>query len=363
MLCRLAKAAGKTVPNLTHQGCKEVTADPDTFWNRFTDCIGFSKRTVQSRRRFHHEVSTDAVSVSVCMFQPALPSSVPQPATAVKGKKRKRQQQDATEWVKGLASRNLGQTDRFMGLDPGRRSLFTAAIHSEPAANSLHGGRHRKGNRRAQYKTLSWSSSRWRKASGIKFRLHKTEMWLSRDPALKAALQEMPSAKVAGTAAFCAHISHRIEHAPAVRDHFGDRRHRQLRWSTFIKRQRAYADICKDITAGKSSTVVASGDAKFGSSCNKGNLSTPTVSLRRALGRQCRVYDTDVFRTSRLCFACKTAMNGMPLPLLGNSRPLAYTARLLRTCICHADIRWHSQNSILCRSSHIQHMHLIRGTE
>ena len=33
----------------------------------------------------------------------------------------------------------------------------------------------------------------------------------------------------------------------------------------------------------------------------------------------CHVYDTDEFRTSKLCCACKTAMDGMPLPLLGNT--------------------------------------------
>ncbi len=113
-----------------------------------------------------------------------------------------------------------------------------------------------------------------------------------------------------------------MQHTAAAQTHFGDRRHRQLRWRSFIKRQQAYTAICKEITGGSKETVVAYGDAKFSSSCCKGNPSTPTVSLRRKLGHCCQVYDTDEFCLSKLCCACKTAMDGMPLPLLGN------------TCLC-----------------------------
>ena len=129
---------------------------------------------------------------------------------------------------------------------------------------------------------------------------------------------------------------HRVQHAAAVQKHFGDQRHRQLRWSTYIKRQKAYASICKDITGGNSNTVVAYGDANFSSSCCKGNPSTPTVSLRRALGRQCRVYDTEEFRMSRLCCACNTAMNGMKLPLTGNDLPVASLQGFCFACTLHA---------------------------
>jgi len=35
------------------------------------------------------------------------------------------------------------------------------------------------------------------------------------------------------------------------------------------------------------------------------------------------VFDTDEFRTSKLCCACRTPMNGMPLPVTGNPQPQA----------------------------------------
>ena len=163
------------------------------------------------------------------------------------------------------------------------------------------------------------SCSRWQEAAGIKYRLLKTELWISRKPGLNAALLATPTAKVASSAQFLHHIRHRMQHTAAAQTHFGDRRHRQLRWRSFIKRQQAYTAICKELSGGSKETVVAYGDVKFSSSCCKGNPSTPTVSLRRKLGHCCQVYDTDEFRTSKLCCACKTAMDGMPLPLLGNT--------------------------------------------
>ena len=233
------------------------------------------------------------------------------------------------EWVKDLPDRHIDQTHRIVGLDPGRKSLFTAAIHSQSAAGSLQDQRTHESTPDSKYTTMSWSSSRWREASGIKFRLHKTQLWFSRNVSLKDALEDTPSAKVATVALLMKHVQHRMRYEAAAVSHFGDRRHRQLRWRTFMKRQQAYSAICRAISAGSQDTVVAYGDASFSSSCNKGNPSTPTVSLRRNLGYHCKVFDTDEFRTSRLCCACKSPMDGMPLPVTGNFLPYANAAPFL----------------------------------
>ncbi|DBA92412.1 TPA: hypothetical protein ACH3X1_015331 [Trebouxia sp. C0004] len=323
-LHKLLKAAGiANVPSLSaNKGAKEFIQHQESWWNQYTACINFSKRAQQSRRCFKFQVQTDGVSVSVLMFQPFAEASTQTntaPPPPPPGRKRKRQQQGsraaAGEWVQGLPDRHLVQHPRIVGLDPGRKALFTAVVHSQQAADSLHGGR----LCQSKYESLSWSCSRWQEASGIKFRLQKAELWISRKADLNAALLATPTAKVASSAQFLHHIRHRMQHTAAAHTHFGDRRHRQLRWRSFIKRQQAYSAICKEISGGSKDTVVAYGDAKFSSSCCKGNPSTPTVSLRRKLGHCCQVYDTDEFRTSRLCCACKTAMDGMPLPLLGNT--------------------------------------------
>ncbi|DBA77989.1 TPA: hypothetical protein ACH3X1_009144 [Trebouxia sp. C0004] len=258
-------------------------------------------------------ISSTSLHNHILLLVTAASSTTPSAPPA--SKKRKRQEQSVVEWVQGLPGRHLVQPQRIVGLDPGRKALFTAVVHSQQAADSLRGERpcqHR-------YDSLSWSCSRWQEAAGIKYRLHKTKLWISRKADLNAALLATPTAKVASSAQFLHHIRHRMQHTAAAHTHFGDRRHRQLRWRSFIKRQQAYSAICKEISGGSKDTVVAYGDANFSSNCCKGNPSTPTVSLRRKLGHCCQVYDTDEFRTSRLCCACKTAMDGMPLPLLGNT--------------------------------------------
>ncbi|KAL3146643.1 hypothetical protein ABBQ32_000873 [Trebouxia sp. C0010 RCD-2024] len=162
-----------------------------------------------------------------------------------------------------------------MGLDIGRKSLFTAAIHSQSAADNSQ-QQHSFGINGTQYSTLSWSSGRWWEASalgidigprGINYRLNKTPLWLGQNFTLKDALEQPPQQR--------------------------------------------------SISAGSKDTIVAYGDASFSSSCSKGNPSTPTVSLRRNLGYHCKVFDTDEFRTSRLSCACKTTIDGMPLPVTG----------------------------------------------
>ena len=244
---------------------------------------------------------------------PAASSTTPSAPPA--SKKQRRQEQSVIEWVQGLPTRRVVQAARIVGLDPGEKALFTAVVQSQQAADSLQ----EKRPCEHKYESLSWSCSRWQEAAGIKYRLHKKELWMSRKPDLNAALLATPTAKVASSAQFLYHIRHRMQHTAAAQAHIGDRRHRQLRWRSFIKRQQAYSAICKEISGGSSDTVVAYGDAKFSSSCCQGNPSTPAVSLQRKLGNCCQVYDTDEFRTSKLCCACKTAMDGMPLPLLGKT--------------------------------------------
>ena len=124
------------LPPLTSRGetgCKAFIANENSWWGHHTDCIKFSKRADRSRRRFNHQVQTDGVSVSVLMFQlhvesPAASSTTPSAPPA--SKKRKRQEQSVIEWVQGLLDRHLIQPQRIVGLDPGRRALFTTLVHS-----------------------------------------------------------------------------------------------------------------------------------------------------------------------------------------------------------------------------------------
>ena len=203
--------------------------------------------------------------------KPTPPSALAQPPSTSTGKKRNRQEQTTTAWVRGLPDKHIGEAQRIVGLDPGRKALFTAIIHSQSAADSLKAQR----SHGSKYTTISWGSSKWHEANGTTYLLHKTNLWLNKKPAFKDALQDTPSAKVASIASHVEHIQHRMQHEAGAVDHFEDMRHRNLRWRTFIKRQQAYTSICKDISAGSADTVVAYGYASFSfsSSCCKGKPS------------------------------------------------------------------------------------------
>ena len=237
-------AIGVSVPSCTPEGCKESTArGVGYWWGRFTNCVSFSKQSPRSERRLYNEVQTDGVSVSVTMIKPkpTPPSASAQPPSTSTGKRGKRQKQTATEWVRGLPDKHIGQAQRIVGLDPGRKALFTAAIHSQSAADSLKAQR----SHGSKYTTISWGSSKWREASGTKYWLHKTDLWLNKKPAFGNSLQDTPSAKEASIASYVEHIQHRMQYEAAAVDHFGDMRHRKLEWRTFIKQQQAYTSICR----------------------------------------------------------------------------------------------------------------------
>ena len=173
-----------------------------------------------------------------------------------------------------------------------------------------------------RYDTLTCSKSRWQEESGHRHRQEKTANWMQADPDLAGILEEMPSAKVASTAALGQHILYRLQHLSIVLDHFCAPEYQMLRWATFRKRQSAMANMCNVITDKDSNTVVGYGDAAF-------NCSTPTSSLRRRLRSLCVVYDVDEFRTSKLCCACHQPMTGMPSAASGK----ALKSQLIVQCL------------------------------
>ena len=156
-----------------------------------------------------------------------------------------------------------------------------------------------------RYDTLTYSKSRWQEESGHRHKQKQTASWIQADPDLVDIFEQMPSAKVASTAALGQHILYRLRHLSIVLDHFCVSNYRALRWATYRKRQSAMAKLCNIITDKDRNAIVGYGDAAF-------NSSAPTSSLRRRLRSICHVYDVDEFRSSKLCCACHQPMTGMP---------------------------------------------------
>ena len=157
------------------------------------------------------------------------------------------------------------------------------------------------------------------------------------DPDLVGIFEQMPSAKVASTAALGQHILYRLQHLSIVLDHFCASEYQMLRWATYRKRQSAMAKICNLITDKNSDTVVGYGDAAF-------NSSTPTSSLRRRLRSLCHVYDVDEFRSSKLCCACHQPMIGMPSAASGKVHEAQLSEQCLVACA-------HGENPFRCALS------------
>ena len=313
MLCRLLRKAGVAqssdeLPNYSPEGEANFVRQAHLWWSNFTGAPAFCAKL---GRPFANRVVTDGFSASVVMFKKD-ESAAAQPARRQK-RKRVEPLEDSQAWVRGMTATAvndaLRQGHHLVGVDPGRRAIFTAATYSE-RAEQHHRDRHI--SHTDKYSTSSWSAKHWHEASGTNEHKGKADRWLQERPQLKAILLATPSHKTSSVASFCAYIAYKLEHAAAYRNFYGKPCHRKLRRKTKMRRQAALQKACNVISKGSKDTVVAYGDAHF-SHRTKGLAPTPTSSLRAQLARTCKVVDVDEFRTSVLCCACHQPMRGMPI--------------------------------------------------
>ena len=207
--CSLLKEGKfENVGTLSKPSCKEFAKLQDYWWRIFTSSPHFCQRI---KREFAHRLVTDGVSVGVATFRSKQDDSK-EDTTSIPAKsaKRKRTASRSIAWVQGVPASTPLIAERILGLDPGRNSLFTAVIHEERATNNL------QASQPIQHRVLSWSQSRWQEVSGIKHSKLKRELWSRYDPILRDSLLATPTPKVASTAAFGNHISHRLMHLPAA---------------------------------------------------------------------------------------------------------------------------------------------------
>ena len=101
----------------------------------------------------------------------------------------------------------------------------------------------------------SHGRSGWQEESSIKHAKLKRKLWLHNESELQANLHEIPTAKVASTAAFGIHNAHSLQHFPPAVARFGTRRYRQLPWGCYLERQRDMASMCDSTSGGRSGTL------------------------------------------------------------------------------------------------------------
>jgi hypothetical protein len=90
---------------------------------------------------------------------------------------------------------------------------------------------------------------------------------------------------------------------------------RKYKWYGYINRKKADVNLIRDIkrTFGKQS-ILLYGDWSMKGNCNKGNLSTPNMRLKRLIGEQIKTYNLDEYNTSKLNHKTEEVCDNLYLP-------------------------------------------------
>ena len=90
---------------------------------------------------------------------------------------------------------------------------------------------------------------------------------------------------------------------------------RKYKWYGYLNRKKADYSLIKEIKRefGKKSTLLY-GDWSMKGNCNKGNISTPNIRLKRLIGQQIKTYNLDEYNTSKLNYKTETLCENLYLP-------------------------------------------------
>jgi hypothetical protein len=90
---------------------------------------------------------------------------------------------------------------------------------------------------------------------------------------------------------------------------------RKYKWYSCINKKKAEVKLIREIKKefGKDSKLLY-GDWSMKGNCNKGNLSTPNMRLKRLIGSQLKTYNLDEYNTSKLNYKTETICENLYLP-------------------------------------------------
>lgn len=228
-----------------------------------------------------HYMRTDGVSVCLVMERPG-----PQ----IK-KKRKREQakDDANNGGpdRGPAPRVPHDTQRLVGIDPGRRDMIAVKSNKGDA--------------------FTISTKCMRHMAGTTEAAKRTNALLSRtvigSSNLYTKLQTLPSRKDSDQ--WSNYLLHILPLMDTIISTYQIKSLRRRRFQSFMKRDRTLDTFCKRITASKENVLVAFGDA---SSCHTGFGYAPApqgrLRMRLSLLHGAKVTLVDEYHTSQYCCLC-----------------------------------------------------------
>ncbi len=237
-----------------------------------------------TKARSNYTVTTDGVRASVQLFIRGGTHSNP-------GSKRKVKLGDVDHGLFGMDQVEKEGSLSVVGNDPGRHTLLTLVDGcGRYISYGKHEHYHKCGFKRATFIRNKWTN-----------RLSDQ---------LKASLDasKAQSFKISSLVSIADAWRERVAIEADLWAIYGGENYSNLKFTTYVQKQKAYSNLCKRIinTYG-SSTVIAFGAAKFKVSC-KGDVTGPLKEMATELSKHLRVVYTPEFRSSVCCHTCGCRM-------------------------------------------------------
>lgn len=252
---------------------KDFKSNTRRYWDMFFDISAFESRN----RTFANMFKTDGKTVSIVLN---VPERVEKPSKTL----------------------SIDDYDSIVALDPGYRYMYVGKNNDDDYV---------------------WcSGKRYYHDSGVNTKNRKQKSCYSKNRVFADYMSNMPSPKTHVIDELLSYIKYSLAGLDdAFRVHF-DNPFRKWRFTTYIKKQIVFVDLCKDITKKRHkldnsvTSIVGFGNwSNSRDSIIRGHRRGPVKEIKRELSKWCKVIDVDEFRTSKLCCHChsetgKVSFNG-----------------------------------------------------
>lgn len=223
------------------------------------------------------QIKTDGIGVSVVVERFGLPKKRKQGPTLFAA------QDDQLPSVPEMASPNC----RVVGIDPGKRYMFYAAVQD--------GGAHGVETARG----IRCSSREYREMAGFGSAGRRTQRWIEADPTVRDWAGDAPRRGHGTVDGLSERLEAELSKMDRLLTFYNQKRWAKTRWAGWMGKQRAMNQLVKRIRGNAANLVVGFGDGHF-SPHIRGHPPAAVAGLKRALRRSGRVLDINEYRTSQV---------------------------------------------------------------
>jgi len=280
-----------------------LTEEKDFLWERFfkTDMRCFCPPRLSGPWRFHHQIETDGVSVSIlCISKTAGKLASKLSSEESKFAPKQAHRQSSTEYLDQLQDKSKLQGLKVVGIDPGKSDLlYCASATGERTADTF---RYSQKQRNAERKSKKFRRKREKLTKITLVKGKSAEQW-------QAELSQL-NKKTLDFEAFKAYLAKKNELNFKLFDFYARPVFRKLKWYEHINQQRSEAKMLnrfeKKFGPPEKTLVV------FGDWCENGHMkhSEPTKGkgFRQLFRRRgYREWLVNEYGTSKQCYNCQHA--------------------------------------------------------